>query len=42
MDEIDEENDEWWSHKIEAEVFERCVAELTADLAARTQRLAKA
>lgn len=34
MDELFEHDDEWWMHKVEAEAFERCVSELTADLAA--------
>jgi hypothetical protein len=32
---LDEENDEWLLHKVEAENFERCVSELAADLSAR-------
>lgn len=36
MDELDEEIDknEWWMHKVEAEVFERCISELAVDLSA--------
>jgi hypothetical protein len=38
MDELSEEleRDEWFLHKTEAEVFERCVAELAIDLSARS------
>lgn len=37
MDELDEEVDkhEWLLHRVEAEVFERCVSELAIDLSAR-------
>lgn len=37
MDELDEEvdADEWTLHKNEAEVFERCISELVADLSKR-------
>lgn len=37
MDELNEESDEYWMHKVEAEVFERVVSELVADLGARNE-----
>ena len=36
LDELNEESDEYWMHKVEAEVFERVSAELIADLSARS------
>ena len=36
MDELNEEVDEYWMHKVEAEVFERVISELVADLSARS------
>lgn len=36
MDELDGRNEEWWMHKVEAEVFERVVSELAVDLSARS------
>lgn len=32
----DEDNIEWTMHRLEAEVFERCIAELAVDLSARS------
>lgn len=34
MDELFEQQEEWWMHKLEAEVFERCITEIVSDLAA--------
>lgn len=37
QEEIDDEsNVEWTMHRIEAEVFERCITELIVDLSARS------
>lgn len=43
MDELDEEvdADEWTLHKNEAEVFERVISEVTADLSANLQERPK-
>ena len=38
MDELSDECDEYWMHKVEAEVFERCISEISADLAAVGER----
>lgn len=35
MDELNEDSEEYWLHKVEAEVFERVTSELAADLSAR-------
>ena len=35
MDELDEHDEEWTMHRLEAEVFERVVSELAGDLSAR-------
>lgn len=37
MDELNDDSDEYWMHKVEAEVFERVVAEVIADLSARSR-----
>lgn len=36
MDELNEQDEEWTMHRLEAEVFERVVAELCVDLSARS------
>lgn len=37
MDELEEQSEEWWMHKLEAEVFERVVSEVAVDLSARNE-----
>ena len=36
MDGFTDREEDWWIHKVEAEVFERCVSELATDLSARS------
>lgn len=36
MDELEEQDEEWMMHRLEAEVFERCITELIVDLSARS------
>ena len=36
MDELSDESGEYWMHKVEAEVFERVISEVIADLSARS------
>lgn len=36
MDELQDKDEEWTMHRLEAEVFERCITELIVDLSARS------
>ena len=38
LDELNDDSDEYWMHKVEAEVFERVMSEIATDLMASLPR----